>query len=140
MHELGLIQEILDAALDVAQRTGAHAIRRLHLVLSSASHIEPEAVRLCFSLISRDTPAEGAELVFTTRPEEQVCYACGRPFVVLSDLTCPACGAPALPVPPEREMILEKIEVEVETGEMDEGDEGGEEPSLSAGLASGGLP
>lgn len=116
MHELALTEGILAASLDAAQRAGAHAIRRLHLVLSSASHIEPEAVRLHFELVSRGTPAEGAELVFTTRPVEQTCCACGRPFVVLSDLTCPACGAPALPVPPDREMTLEDIEVDVPAG------------------------
>ncbi len=116
VHELALTECILAAALDAARRAGAHAIRRLHLVISSASHIEPEVVRLHFDLVSRGTPAEGAELVFTTRPVEQTCRACGRPFVVQSDLTCPACGAPALPVQPDHEMILEDIEVDVPAG------------------------
>lgn len=113
MHELALTEEILAAALDAAQRAGAHAVRRLHLVLSSASHIEPETVRLHFALISRGTPAEGAELVFTRRPLEQTCPYCGRAFVVSADLTCPACGAPALPGPSDHDMTLEDIEVDI---------------------------
>jgi len=113
VHELALTEDILAAALDAAQRAGARAIRRLHLVLSSASHIEPETVRLHFALISQGTPAEGAELVFTARPVEQTCRYCGRTFVVTAELTCPACGAPALPGTPGDEMTLEDIEVDV---------------------------
>jgi len=113
MHELAITEDILTAALDAARRAGARAIRRLHLMLSSASHIEPETVRLHFTLISRGTPAEGAELVFNTRAVEQVCRHCGRVFTVTSDLTCPACGAPALPGPADHEMTLEDIDVDV---------------------------
>jgi len=116
MHELALTEDILAAALDAARRAGGRAIRQLRLTLSSASHIEPETVRLHFDLISRGTPAEGAELVFTTRPVEQTCRYCGRAFVVNRDLTCPACGGPALPEPDEHEMTLEDIEVDVPVG------------------------
>ncbi len=113
MHELALTEDILAAALDAAQRAGARAITQLHLTLSSASHIEPETVRLHFALISRGTAGESAELIFTIRPVEQVCRNCGRTFVVNSDLSCPTCGTPALPAPHEEEMKLDKIEVDV---------------------------
>jgi len=113
MHELALTEDILAAALDAARQAGARAIRQLHLTLSSASHIEPETVRLHFTLISRGTPAEGAELVFAVRPVEQICRHCGRTFVVNSDLSCPTCGAPALPAPHDEEMRLDGIEVDV---------------------------
>src|SRR3989304_5468017 len=113
MHELALTEDILTAALAAAERARARAIRQLRLTLSSASHIEPETVRLHFALISRGTPAEGAELVFTTRAAEQVCRHCGRVFTVTSDLTCPACGAPALPEPQDHEMTLEDVDVDV---------------------------
>lgn len=113
MHELALTEDVLAAALDAAAKAGALAIKQLRLTLSSASHIEPETVRLHFALISRGTPAEGAELVFTTRPTEQTCRYCGRTFTVTSDLTCPACAGPALPEPDDHEMTLEDIDVDV---------------------------
>ncbi len=113
MHELALTEDILAAALDAARQAGARAIRQLHLTLSSASHIEAETVRLHFTLISRGTPAEGAELVFTVRNVEQVCGNCGQTFVVNSDLSCPTCGAPALPAPHDEEMRLDGIDVDV---------------------------
>jgi len=113
MHELALTEDILAAALDAARRTGARAIRQLRLTISSASHIELETVRLHFALISPGTLAEGAELVFATRPVEQTCRYCGRVFVVNSDLTCPTCGGPALPEPDDYEMALEGMDVDV---------------------------
>ena len=113
MHELALTEDILAAALDAARRAGARAIRQLQLTLSSASHIDPETVRMHFALISRETPAEGAELIFTTREVEQVCRNCGATFVVRSDLSCPACGVPALPEPHDEEMKLDAIDVDV---------------------------
>jgi len=116
MHELALTEEILAAALGAAQRAGARAIRQLRLTVSSASHIEPETVRLHFALISRGTPAEGAELVFSTRLVEQLCRNCGQVFVVQSDFSCPQCGTPALPAPPDQELTLDDIEVDVPAG------------------------
>ncbi len=112
MHELALTEDILAAALEAAERAGARAIRQLHLTLSSASHIEPETVRLHFALISRGTPAEDAELIFSVRRVEQVCRNCGQSFVVSSDLACPHCGVPALP-DHEGEMRLDDIDVDV---------------------------
>ncbi|MDR5695181.1 MAG: hydrogenase maturation nickel metallochaperone HypA [Armatimonadota bacterium] len=111
MHELGLTEDILATALETAQRAGAQAISRLVLVLSSASHIDPEVVRTHFASISRGTLAEGAELVFRTRTIEQACMYCGRTFVVDSELACPQCGTPVDPHMLGGEMTLESIEV-----------------------------
>lgn len=113
MHELALTEDILEAALEAAQRVGARAIQRLHLTLSSASHIEPESVRIHFAAISRDTPAEGAEIVFVVREVRQTCRRCGRAFVADSSLLCPVCGMPASPEPEQDELRLDSIDVEV---------------------------
>ncbi len=113
MHELGLTESMLKTALGEAARAHAGAILQLHLVLSSASHIDPETVRQHFALVSRGTPAEGAELVFTIRPVEEHCRICGRDFVVHAEAGCPHCGAPAAGVDPEDELRLDSVELEV---------------------------
>jgi hydrogenase nickel incorporation protein HypA/HybF len=113
MHELALTEDILAAALAAAQQARARAIRQLHLILSSASHIEPETVRTHFALISRGTAAEGAELVFRTRAVEQVCRQCGVRFVVRDDHACPACGTPAMLEHQDAELVLDSIDVDV---------------------------
>ncbi|MDQ7842347.1 MAG: hydrogenase maturation nickel metallochaperone HypA [Armatimonadota bacterium] len=113
MHELGLTESILKTALDEAARAGATAVRGLHLVLSSASHIEPETVRQHFAVISRGTPAEGAELSFTIREVVETCRICGRTFVVHHDEGCPHCGTPALAVDQEDELRLESLDLDV---------------------------
>lgn len=113
MHELGLTESILKTALGEAARARAAAVRALHLVLSSASHIEPDTVRQHFALISRGTPAEGAELSFTIREVTETCRICGRRFVVRHDEGCPHCGTPVLAVDPEDELRLESLDLDV---------------------------
>jgi len=88
-------------------------VRALHLVLSSASHIEPETVRQHFALISRGTPAEGAALSFTIREVVETCRICGRTFVVHHAEGCPHCGTPARAVDPGDELRLESLDLDV---------------------------
>jgi len=113
MHELGLTEEVLVAALETARKAGARAISQVVLALSSASHIDPEVVRSHFVAMSRGTLAEGADLVFHVRAVEQVCGNCGRRFLVDEELACPDCGAPVNPHTLGAELTLESIEVVV---------------------------
>jgi len=113
MHELGLTESILRIAVDEAERARATAVRALHLILSSASHIDPDTVRQHFALISRGTPAEGAELSFEIREVTETCRICGRHFVVHHDEGCPHCGTPALAVDPEEELRLDSVDLDM---------------------------
>lgn len=113
MHELGLTESILKAVVGEAERARATAVRSLHLVLSSASHIDPETVRQHFALVSRGTPAEGAELSFTVRDVSATCRVCGRGFAVHHDMGCPHCGTPVLGVDPGEELRLDSIDLDV---------------------------
>ncbi len=113
MHELALTESILKTVLDEAVRSRAVAVRQLHLVLSSASHIAPETVRQHFAIISRGTPAEHADLTFTLRNVEHTCGNCGLEFVVDSDLLCPRCGTPALGADHDDELRLDSVELDI---------------------------
>ena len=113
MHELGLTESILTTALQEAARARGSRVRGLHLLLSSASHIDPETVRQHFTLISRGTAAEGAALAFTIREVRTTCRLCGRRFIVRHDEGCPHCGTPVLGMDPAEELRLDSLDLDV---------------------------
>jgi hydrogenase nickel incorporation protein HypA/HybF len=59
MHELGLIQEVLDVVSDESR--GAR-VRRIVLEVGSLAAVLPEALRFAFELAREGTVAEEAEL------------------------------------------------------------------------------
>jgi Zn finger protein HypA/HybF involved in hydrogenase expression len=62
MHEIGLMQEALDIALQHAARQGARRIDHLTMRVGDASGVDAESVSLAFEVTTRGTIAEGAQL------------------------------------------------------------------------------
>ena len=74
MHEMPFTQSILDLALTAA---GGKTIRRIHLRVGRLSAIVPASVEVFFDFLSKDTAAEGAELIFQMIPIVLTCRSCG---------------------------------------------------------------
>lgn len=112
MHELGLMNGVLQTALAEAQRAGATRITALNLVWQDDGHTDPDALALHFETLARGTLAEGARLNFDRRDSEWKCWSCGAVFAGQRDAGCPQCGSPALRLVSAHEFYLESIEVE----------------------------
>jgi hydrogenase nickel incorporation protein HypA/HybF len=59
MHELGIVQEVVDA---IAERAGDAHVHRVTLEIGPLSGLAPDAVRLYFELVAQGTALEGARL------------------------------------------------------------------------------
>jgi hydrogenase nickel incorporation protein HypA/HybF len=113
MHELGVTQNILEIALEHAQKAKARKIRRIHLVIGGLSGIVDESVQFYFDFVSKGTLAEGAELTFEKKPTILRCRSCGREFSFERNTwICPACQAPGPEIVSGREFFMESIEVD----------------------------
>jgi hydrogenase nickel incorporation protein HypA/HybF len=113
VHEYGITQSILEAALDHATAAGANRITQLNLVLSAASHITEDSVEMYFEAISKGSMAEGAVLVFEREPADFRCWSCGHEFQTdTQSPVCPLCGGAAQALPVQGELYLESIDVE----------------------------
>lgn len=113
MHELGVTQNILDIALEHAQKAGAKRIHRIHLVIGGLSGIIDQSVQFYFDFVSKETLAEGAQLVFKKRPARFRCKNCAEEFDFTGEnWTCPACQAPGPDIVSGREFYLDSLEVE----------------------------
>jgi hydrogenase nickel incorporation protein HypA/HybF len=107
---------MLDIVLAHAAKAGASRVVRIYLVVGDLAGVVGDSVQFYFDFVSRDTPAAGAELVFTRVAARLRCKACGTEYegeaVSRPTWACPACGA----IQPEaiggREFLVESIEVE----------------------------
>jgi hydrogenase nickel incorporation protein HypA/HybF len=113
MHELGVTQNILQIALEYAQKGGAKKIRSINLVIGGLSGVIDESVQFYFDFVTKETMAEGAKLVFKRVPVRFRCRSCGKEFDFHGEnWACPDCLSPGPEVLTGREFFMESIEVE----------------------------
>jgi hydrogenase nickel incorporation protein HypA/HybF len=128
MHEMPVTQHLLDMALEHA---GGRRVTDIHLAVGALSAIVPSSVAIFFRYLAEDSPAEGAELHFTTIPLEMTCRMCGhvldlsrwsdlRPQAVMGKAYthgCERCGGSDLEVTDG--VRFEMISIEVTEPERD---------------------
>lgn len=112
MHELSVVESMVSVVLRHAAGNKAKEVTRINLVLGEASTVMEEPVRFYFDLVSKDTPAQGAELNFRRTPLMAECKKCGKEFEVVEyDFTCTECGGTDTEIVSGREFQVESIEI-----------------------------
>lgn len=114
MHELSITQNILDIALEYAQRYGAQKILEIHLQIGEISDFEDEWLQRYFDFLSKDTIAAGAKVKIERIPAKGQCAQCLTVFLLDStnwDNKCPVCGEKNWQIISGRELRVEALEV-----------------------------
>jgi len=112
MHELSITQSILDIALRHAEKAEANKIELVHLTIGQLSSVIDDSVQFYWDIISKDTIAEGARLIFKRIPTELLCLDCNQRYKPDADeLACPNCGSTRIKVVSGLEFYLESIDV-----------------------------
>lgn len=111
MHEMGIMQGILEASFDAAEKAGKTDIREIGVTIGEMSEIETYALEFAFEALTPGTMAEGAKLDIKTLPGKSRCKDCGHvyehdQFVML----CPSCGSPVTELLQGRELQIDSIE------------------------------
>ena len=112
MHEVGIVQSILEIAAQQTRDAGATHIHLIRLRIGSLTGVVPEAIEHAFAVLRSDTPAAAAELAIEVVPALCWCDVCALEFAadgLYSD--CPTCGTPSLVVRQGHEMELVSLEV-----------------------------
>lgn len=113
MHEYAVTTSILNTAIEEAAKAGAARITEIRLAIGELSTILDESVQLYFDLLSENTPAQGARLVFNRIPAEFRCKSCGQVFhKPRQGFDCPVCGNLGVPTGKGREFHIESLQVE----------------------------
>lgn len=112
MHEVGLMQEALEIALEQARGQGARQIHEIRMRVGALAGAAPDALRFAFDVVAGGTMAEGARFDIETVPLVCYCAPCGAEFQA-EDLfgECPRCGRPSAEVRRGRELELVSLEV-----------------------------
>ena len=108
MHELSIVQSLIDAVLDT---TGNRVVTGVNLRIGPLSGVLPDALRFCFDVAAAGTSLAGAQLRIDEPQGRGLCRTCGNSFV-LTDmfLLCP-CGSADVRVVTGRELQLISVEV-----------------------------
>ncbi len=113
MHEYAITENIIKTVNAEAEKAGAKKITEIKLVIGDLSSVVDESVQMYFDIISKDTLAECAKLVFKRVPAEYRCRQCGNEFVRnSSSFDCPKCGGDSILTDKGKEFYIESIEVE----------------------------
>jgi len=76
MHELSIVQEILEIIEAERERHGFKSVAKVRLRAGALSGVEPEALEFSFAVIREGTCAEKAELEIVMEPMKLVCRQC----------------------------------------------------------------
>ena len=112
MHELGVANEILDAALSEADRHAAKKVTSIRLRVGVLRAIEPENLSFLFEHLARGTPAEGAHLEIVEEPIRVECPACGVSEARAFTFECPRCKGSGVSVTGGDSLSILSLDIE----------------------------
>lgn len=115
MHELGIMKNVLEVALEYAEKNEVKKIRAINLTIGALSDIIPEYAQMFFELIAKDTIADNAKIIIEKIPARIRCRSCGTEIEMDLDhllYSCSQCGSESIELVSGREFRVTSMEVE----------------------------
>lgn len=111
MHELSIARSLLDIIIQEVNKNSISRVTWVKLKVGKFTSIEPSCLSFCFELLSKDTPAEGADLRIESVSIRGKCRNCQEVFEPNDFLfVCPACLGQNIEIINGRELYIEEIE------------------------------
>lgn len=111
MHELALMQDMVEAVDARVREAGRTRARRVVLEVGRVSGALPDALRFCFEACSGGSAAEGAELEIRELPGLARCLRCGNSLALDVPYGLCDCGSAELEWLSGRELRVRELEV-----------------------------
>jgi hydrogenase nickel incorporation protein HypA/HybF len=113
MHEVSLIEGIVDLVAAEARKQPFSQVRVIRLRLGVLGHAEPEALQFCFDAVTNGTIADGARLEIEMVPGRGWCFGCESTALLDERFSaCPRCGKVPLQIVAGDELQLAELEVD----------------------------
>lgn len=115
MHELPVVNHILEIVLRHAEKANATRVTEVRLKIGELSDLQDDWFKRYFDYVSRDTIAAGATLRIERMPVVFLCTKCKKTFPVkireIEGVCCPFCGEGKVTFLSGREFQIKEIEV-----------------------------
>lgn len=113
MHEVGIVESVLELLCQHVAAQGARRVERVVLRIGGLAAVDPEALRFAFEAVTPGTIAQGAALDIESVPTVVFCSRCAREFEGDHSFiyTCPTCGDLCGEIRRGRELELSRIEM-----------------------------
>ena len=116
MHEVGVIQSVLEIVEQRAKSKGFPAVERIYLRIGSLSSVVPLSLHSAFDSIKPGTFFQDTKLDIEWVEAVAFCTTCDRDFNFRENgYICPQCGEPTFILKQGRELEIKTIEWSEET-------------------------
>ncbi|KGK85797.1 hydrogenase nickel incorporation protein HypA [Desulfosporosinus sp. HMP52] len=113
MHEMSLMGGVFEVIEQTISQHNVKKVIQVKLKVGELTNAEPDALQMAFEAYSKDTIAEGAELIIERVGVNALCMNCQSEFSVKSMFfLCPNCGNSNIKIISGEELLLESMEVE----------------------------
>lgn len=113
MHELSIVQNILDIAETEAKKNNAAKIIKIRLKIGEMAGVVVDSIRFCFESIKYNTIARDAELLIDHVPLTGRCKNCGVDFRIKDyQFICKNCNGNKVEIIGGKELQVEELEAE----------------------------
>ena len=113
MHEMSLMESVLEIVEDEARKAGATRVRTVRLAIGALGHVEPEALRFAFDVVVRGSVAAEAALEIEIVPGAGWCLDCAETVPLAERFgACPECGNHRVQMTSGDDMRVAELEVE----------------------------
>lgn len=116
MHEMPIVMEILERAIELAKQHGATRIKEIEVQLGAMHQVLPEALQMAFQVARHGTLAERAALIASEEAVVAVCNECEQRFEpeIGTCFACPRCGQADLRIVAGDDIILRSVTLETD--------------------------
>lgn len=113
MHECSVTEQLVSIAKSHAESANAVSVKKVSVVVGEVTGYMADSLRFYFTLLSRDTILEGAELDVRYIKPRIRCPKCGLLFYREKfSFDCPTCKIPGEMTKEGTEFFIDSIEIE----------------------------
>jgi hydrogenase nickel incorporation protein HypA/HybF len=114
MHELSIVESVVDAVTEAAAAYPGSRVKSVKLRVGVLAAVVEDSLQFCWGLATDGTVLAGAALVVNSVPVVVHCAACSRDAEIegVQSFRCPDCGEPAAELRRGRELEIDSIEIE----------------------------
>lgn len=111
MHELSIVQNIIDIILTELPKHNLTKVESISLRIGAMRQVVPEALYFGFECLSKNTPLEGAKVMIENIPIKGRCHQCQSEFILESWLdNCQNCGQSQIQIISGKELEIAEFE------------------------------